>query len=78
VEVRFGRRPLFFLAIAIISLLLLAPTPADSRWVNVVMAALAFFWFVLLSIEEGQGYRVPPDDIVGATTTNADEREERS
>ncbi len=52
-----GRRPLFFLGVAITFLALLVPTPTDFRKVNVVMAGLAFFWFVLLAIEEIAGRR---------------------
>lgn len=47
-----GRRPLFFLGCAITSLLLLAPTPPEFRWVNLAMAALGVLWFALLSFEE--------------------------
>ncbi len=47
-----GKRPLFFLGVAITFLALIVPTPADFRAVNVVMAGLALFWFVLLSAEE--------------------------
>ncbi len=46
-----ARKPLFFLAVAIVCLALLAPTPAAYRWINLAMAGLALFWFVLLSIE---------------------------
>lgn len=49
---RLSRRPWFFLSMTIICLLLLAPTPAKYRWVNESMAALSFFWFVLLAAEE--------------------------
>lgn len=47
-----GRRPLFFLGVAAAFLALLVPTPDEFRWVNLSMAALATFWFVLLTIEE--------------------------
>jgi hypothetical protein len=47
-----GRRPLFFLGCAIVCALLIAPTPAEFRWVNLVMIGLALFWAVLLSAEE--------------------------
>jgi hypothetical protein len=49
---RIGRRPLFFLGIAVTFLLMLIPTPSAFRPLNLAMAALALFWFVLLSIEE--------------------------
>ncbi len=47
-----GRRPLFFLGCAIVCALLIAPTPAEFRWVNLAMIGLALFWAVLLSAEE--------------------------
>jgi hypothetical protein len=46
-----ARRPLFFLAVVVVCLLLLAPTPATYRWINLTMAGLALFWFVMLTIE---------------------------
>jgi hypothetical protein len=49
---RLGRRPLFFLGVALTFLALIVPTPSEFRWVNLAMAGLAGFWFVLLSIEE--------------------------
>lgn len=74
----FGRRPLFFLAVAVVSLLLWIPTPSDFRWVNIVMASIAFFWFVLLGIEEGQGRRLPTGEAPAASAPTVIEREERS
>ena len=71
---RFGRRPLFFLAVGAISLLLLIPAPSDFRWVNITMAGLSVFWFVLLAIEEGQNHRVPPEDAPLRPTTEREER----
>jgi hypothetical protein len=47
-----GRRPLFFLGCAVVCALLIAPTPPEFRWVNLVMIGLALFWAVLLSAEE--------------------------
>jgi hypothetical protein len=47
-----GRRPLFFLACAVICALLIAPTPAEFRWVNLLMIGLSLFWAVMLSAEE--------------------------
>ncbi|MBI3647230.1 MAG: hypothetical protein HY240_00470 [Actinobacteria bacterium] len=52
---RLGRRPLFFLGVSITFLALLVPTPEEFRRVNLVMAGLAAFWFVLLAIEEVSG-----------------------
>jgi hypothetical protein len=40
------------LAIAIAMVLLLEPTPDKYRWVNVALALLASFWFVLFLIED--------------------------
>jgi hypothetical protein len=47
-----GRRPMFFLGCAVVCALLIAPTPAEFRWVNLAMIGLALFWAVLLSVEE--------------------------
>jgi hypothetical protein len=52
VRLAISRRPLFFLVIVIACLVLYEPTPAKFRWVNLSMAALALFWFVLLAAEE--------------------------
>ena len=57
---RIGRRPLFFTALAVISLLLLEPTPADLRWVNLASAALAMFWAVALFLEDRSMLRSRP------------------
>jgi hypothetical protein len=65
--VRIGRRPLFFLGIAITFLLMLIPTPAEFRWLNLVMAGLALFWFVLLAIEDLASHREPPSTRPGRT-----------
>jgi hypothetical protein len=50
--VRVSRRPLFFLGVGITCLLLYGPTPSQFRWLNLAMAALSCFWFVLLAIED--------------------------
>ncbi len=47
-----GPRPLFFGLVAIVCLALLPFTPAEFRWVNWSMTALALFWAVMLGIEE--------------------------
>ncbi|MEA2521186.1 MAG: hypothetical protein QOI81_832 [Actinomycetota bacterium] len=73
----FGRRPLFFLAAGVISVLLLAPTPETFWWVNVTMAGIAFFWFVMLAIEEGQGDRDTPDEPRGKGRPDDLEGEDR-
>jgi hypothetical protein len=41
-----------FLVVAIVMVLLLEPTPEKYRWVNVALAALATFWFVVFLIED--------------------------
>jgi hypothetical protein len=58
--VRIGRRPLFFTALALLSLLLLEPTPAHLRWVNLGSAALAMFWAVALFLEDRSMLRSRP------------------
>ncbi len=57
---KIGRRPLFFAALALLSLLMLEPTPAAYRWVNLFAAALALFWAVMLYLEERSFLRVTP------------------
>ena len=52
---RIGRRPLFFLILAAVCLVLILPTPAEFRWVNLAMGGLAVFWAVLLAMEEISG-----------------------
>jgi hypothetical protein len=47
-----GRRAWGFLAIVIAMLLLYGPTPAKYHWVNLAMAALALFWFIMFLIED--------------------------
>ena len=49
---KIARRTWFFLVIVVAMLLLYAPTPAKYRWVNLAMAALALFWFILFAIED--------------------------
>jgi hypothetical protein len=58
---RIGRRPFFFLGVAVAFLVLLIPTPAQFRWLDVAMAGLALLWFVLLTLEELSA-RKPPID----------------
>jgi hypothetical protein len=55
--VRIGRRSLFFLATALVCLLMIPPTPNEFRWVNLAMAGLASFWCVLLTIEHVSSHR---------------------
>lgn len=47
-----GRRPLFFAGLCVVCLLLIPPTPAEFRWLNLAMAGLALFWAVALGIED--------------------------
>ncbi|MEP6758517.1 MAG: hypothetical protein ABJB55_04925 [Actinomycetota bacterium] len=49
---KISRRTWFFLVIVVAMLLLYAPTPAKFRWVNLALAALALFWFILFTIED--------------------------
>ena len=57
---RIGRRPLFFLATALVCLLMIPPTPTEFRWVNLSMAGLALLWAVLLGIEDVVTHRDRP------------------
>jgi hypothetical protein len=57
---RIGRRPLFFAALAVICLVMLEPTPAEYRWVNLFAAGLALFWAVMLLLEERSLVRWSP------------------
>jgi hypothetical protein len=56
-----GRRSLFFLATALVCLLMIPPTPNEFRWVNLSMAGLASFWCVLLTIEHASSRRSGSD-----------------
>lgn len=47
-----SRRTWFFLVIVAAMLLLYDPTPDKFRWVNLALAGLALFWFVLFAIED--------------------------
>jgi hypothetical protein len=47
-----SRRTWFFLVIPITMLVIYEPTPATLRWVNLALAGLALFWFVLFAIED--------------------------
>ena len=47
-----ARRTWFFLVIAVAMLLLYDPTPPKFRWVNLALAGLALFWFILFAIED--------------------------
>ena len=57
---KIGRRPLFFGGLAAICLILLEPTPATYRWVNLFAAGLALLWAVLLFIEDRSLARTAP------------------
>ena len=75
---RIGRRPLFFTSLAVISLLLLEPTPADLRWVNLASAALAMFWAVALFLEDRSMLRSRPGPGKPSEqrSPNADEKDD--
>ena len=57
---RIGRRSLFFLATALVCVLMIPPTPNEFRWVNISMAGLALLWAVLLGIEDVVTHRDRP------------------
>jgi hypothetical protein len=57
---KIGRRPLFFAGLAAICLILLEPTPAAYRWVNLSAAGLALVLAVLLFIEDRSVSRTAP------------------
>jgi hypothetical protein len=58
--VRIGRRPLFFAALALLCLIMLEPTPAQYRWVNLFGAGLALFWAIMLYLEERSLLKITP------------------
>jgi hypothetical protein len=60
--VRIGRRSLFFLATALVCLLMIPPTPNEFRWVNLAMGGLATLWAVLLTIEDVASRRSGSND----------------
>jgi hypothetical protein len=47
-----GRRSLFFLVLTVLCLVMVPPTPPEFRWVAWGAAGLAFFWAVLLGLED--------------------------
>jgi hypothetical protein len=47
-----SRRTWFFLVIPGAMVLLYEPTPASLRWVNLALAGLSLFWFVLFAVED--------------------------
>lgn len=56
-----GRRPLFFLLVALVCLALVPATPGEFRWVNLAMAGLATFWCLMLAGEDlARRRRRPP------------------
>ncbi len=60
-----SRRTWFFLVIPIAMLLIYEPTPATLRWVNLALAGLALFWFVLFAIEDLSRARRERDRMKG-------------
>jgi predicted Na+-dependent transporter len=64
--VRLGRRPLFFLVVAVVCAVLVPATPSEFRWVNLSMAGLALFWCVMLAGEDlARRRRRPPPEPGG-------------
>ena len=57
--------PLFFLVDQRRGLLLYEPTPANLRWVNLAMAGLAAFWFILFVIEDCEDLAAGTDAGLG-------------
>ena len=47
-----GRRPIFFFALCVTCLVLLPVTPAEFRWLNLVLAGVALFWTLALGLED--------------------------
>ena len=68
-----SRRPLFFAALAFLSLLMLEPTPAAYRWVNLFAAALALFWALMLYLEERSFLKVTPQNPSSRASRDARE-----
>jgi hypothetical protein len=58
---RLSRRPLFFLAVAIVSIALIPMNVPEYRLVNYVMIGMSGFWAVILGLEDlfGPGRRPP-------------------
>jgi uncharacterized membrane protein len=69
-----GRRSLFFGALALLSLLMLEPTPAAYRWVNLSSAGLALFWAVMLFLEERSFARMTPEKLEKPATRASEPR----
>jgi ABC-type transport system involved in cytochrome c biogenesis permease component len=66
----FSKRALFFLAVAVVLLLMIPPTPLEFRWLNLAMAGLALFWAALLGIEDLANRRRALRDEASATTSD--------
>ena len=49
---RIGRRPVFFLSLSVICMLLLPPAPPEFRWLNLAMAGLSLFWAIAFLLED--------------------------
>lgn len=47
-----GRRPVFFLTLCVICVVLIPVTPSEYRWVNLALAGLALFWTIALALED--------------------------
>jgi len=59
VNVKLSRRVWFFLAVMVICLAMIVPTPSQFWWLNLFMAGLSLFWAILLGIEDMLGRREP-------------------
>ena len=70
-----SRRSRFFLVVAVVCLVLLAPTPAEFRWVNLLMAGIALFWCVLMTAEDVSRARAARRAAAGAARPSAGDRE---
>ena len=62
---RISRRALFFFAVMGVFLVMIPLTPAEYRWLNLVMAGLSAFWAVLLWIEQGSNRKGALDEPPG-------------
>ena len=58
-----GRRPLFFLLVAVLAAILIPFTPSEFRWTCWFCIGLALFWAVTLAIEDLTAPGGPPDSV---------------
>lgn len=69
---RIGRRPLFFGAVTLVCVLMLAVMPSDLRYVDVWAGCLAAFWAVLLYFEDRSMSRAAERRRRGPEESDAD------